>query len=106
MKTSKQHFENIYIDETGEYDQVVRWVSNDTVPPLEILTELFVAGYITREIHFDSLAVRKIEDAKFLEQYIANRQKYGYSDEEKFEMRAAFGDEEVVDIFTGERVVF
>jgi hypothetical protein len=52
------------------------------------------------------LAVRKIEDAKFLEQYIANRQKYGYSDEEKFEMRAAFGDEEVVDIFTGERVVF
>ena len=106
MKTTKEHFENIYIDETGEYGQVVRWNSNDTVPPLEILTELFVAGYITREIHFDSLAVRKIEDAKFLEQYIARRQKYGYSDEEKAEMANAFAGETVIDVFTGEEVCY
>ena len=46
------------------------------------------------------------EDAEFLDQYIANRQRYGYSDEEKFEMRAAFGDEEVVDIFTGKSIQF
>jgi hypothetical protein len=101
MKTTKEHFNQTYLE-----NNVIRWVSNDTVPPLEILTELFVSGYITREIHFDSLATRKIEDLAFLEQYVANRQKYGYSDEEKFEMRAAFGDEEVVDVFTGKVVAF
>ena len=52
------------------------------------------------------MTARKIEDLAFLEQYVANRQKYGYSDEEKFEMRAAFGDEEVVDVFTGKVVAY
>jgi hypothetical protein len=101
MKTAKQHFEQAYLE-----NNVIRWNSNDTVPPLEILTELFIAGYITREIHFDSMAAKKVEDAAFLEQYIANRRKYGYSDEEKFEMQAAFAGETVVDIFTGEVVQY
>ena len=40
-----------------------------------------------------------------LKRYIENRQKHGYSDEELFEMRASFGeDEEVVDIFTGQTI--
>ena len=52
------------------------------------------------------MAFKKDEDAKFLEQYIANRRKYGYTAEEKFEMQAAFGGEEVVDVFTGQRVVY
>ena len=42
MKTAKQHFENTYMD-----NNVIRWVSNDTVPPKDILAELCVAGYIT-----------------------------------------------------------
>ena len=45
------------------------------------------------------------KDLKVLQNYIASRQKYGYSDEELFEMRASFGeDEEVVDIFTGQTI--
>jgi DNA-binding transcriptional regulator YhcF (GntR family) len=45
------------------------------------------------------------KDLKVLQNYIASRKKYGYSDEELFEMRASFGeDEEVVDIFTGQTI--
>lgn len=99
-----KYAKEIYIDETFDYAQVVRWNSNDTVPPKEILAELCVAGFITTEVLYDSIACKDQEDAAFLEEYVARRQKYGYSDEEKFEMRAAFGDEEVVDIFTGQTI--
>jgi hypothetical protein len=44
-------------------------------------------------------------DLDFLKQYVENRAKYGYSDEELFEMQASFGpDEEVVDVFTGRTI--
>lgn len=101
MRTAKQHFEQTYMD-----NNVIRWVSNDTVPPTDILADLCVAGYITSEMLYDSIATKKKEDDAFLDRYIANRQRYGYSDEEKFEMRAAFGNEEVVDIFTGKSIQF
>jgi len=46
-----------------------------------------------------------IKDLEAITRYIENRQKYGYSDEELFEMEASFGpDEEVVDIFTGQTI--
>lgn len=85
---------------------VVRWISNDGVPPTDILNEFQIKGWITVEDVVDSLAYKKEQDMKFLAEYVANRKKYGYSDEEKFEMQAAFGGEEVVDIFTGESVVY
>jgi hypothetical protein len=45
------------------------------------------------------------KDLSVLKRYIENRQKYGYSDEELFEMRASFGeDEKVVDVFTGQTI--
>jgi len=101
MKTAKQHFENTYMD-----NNVIRWVSNNTVPPTDILAELCVAGYLTTEMLYDSIATKKKEDDAFLDQYIANRRKYGYSDEEKAEMANAFGGETVIDIFTGEEVQY
>ena len=70
------------------------------------MTEFLVGGLVSQEEVLRSISKKKEEDLAFLEQYVANRKKYGYSDEEKFEMRAAFGDEEVVDLFTGEKVVF
>jgi len=103
---SKYTQKDFYIDCTTGYGQVVRWNSSDNVPPVEILNEFQLKGWITVEDIVDSLAFKKDEDAKFLEQYIANRRKYGYTAEEKFEMQAAFGGEEVVDIFTGQRVVY
>ena len=100
-KYTKKHYR---IDHIQGYGPVVRWISSLNVPPVEILNEFQIKGWITVENIVDSLAYKEDEDAKFLEQYVANRKKYGYSDEERFEMRAAFGDEEVVDIFTGKRV--
>lgn len=90
---------DFYID-----NNVVRWNSSNNVPPTDILTEFVIAGLIDTETAANSINVKNIEDKAFLDQYVANRKKYGYSDEEKFEMRAAFGDEEVVDLFTGEIV--
>jgi len=101
MKTAKQHFENTYMD-----NNVIRWVSNNTVPPTDILADLCVAGYITSEMLYDSIDTKKKEDDAFLNQYIANRRKYGYSDEEKAEMANAFAGETVIDIFTGEEVQY
>lgn len=46
-----------------------------------------------------------LKDLEALTKYIESRNKYGYSDEELFEMEASFGpDEEVVDIFTGQTI--
>jgi hypothetical protein len=45
------------------------------------------------------------DDLDVLKQYVESRKKYGYSDEELFEMEASFGpDEQVVDIFTGQTI--
>jgi hypothetical protein len=46
-----------------------------------------------------------LKDLDALTRYIESRNKYGYSDEELFEMEASFGpDEEIVDIFTGKTI--
>jgi len=46
-----------------------------------------------------------LRDLDTLTKYIESRNKYGYSDEELFEMEASFGpDEVVVDIFTGQTI--
>ena len=106
-KMTKYTKADFYIDETkAEFGPVVRWNSSDNVPPNDILTEFLVAGYIDAETVVNSMNAKKAEDLAFLEQYVANRKKYGYSDEEKFEMQAAFGGEEVIDIFTGEIVEY
>lgn len=96
-----------YIDETNpEAGPVVRWVSSNNIPFPDMLERFLLAGVITDTEMANSIAYRKVEDAAFIEMYIANRQQYGYSPEELFEMKAAFGDEEVVDVFTGQRIVF
>jgi hypothetical protein len=98
------------IDYTKEFyvdnNDVVRWKSNDRVPFDDMLTEFLLKDLICQEQVISSMSARKIEDLTFLEQYVENRKKFGYSDEEKFEIKAAFGNEEVVDIFTGELVKF
>jgi len=46
-----------------------------------------------------------LKDLDALTRYIESRNKYGYSDEELFEMEASFGpDEVVVDVFTGKTI--
>ena len=84
-------------------DGVVRWTSNNRVMPKDCREILSHTAY--REL-FSEEASRAAEDAEsaaFLESYRKNYT--GPSEEEKAEMRAAFGTgSTVVDVITGKRI--
>ena len=105
MAIDNKYKTQFYIDDTNEVTgPVVRWNSNNQVPFDDMLTEFFVAGWIERQTMLNSTATRKEEASIAIQQYIDNRKKFGYSDEEKAEMDAAFAGETVIDVFTGEVV--
>ena len=79
----------------------VRWVSSNNICPTDILEMAVVDGTITWEMFERSTKQSSIETTEFLTRYQAMREKHGYSEEEQMEMRCEFGDEEVVDVFTG-----
>lgn len=84
-------------------DGVVRWTSNNRVMPKDCREILSHTAY--RDLFSDeaSRAAEDAETAAFLESYRKNYT--GPSEEEKAEMRAAFGTgSTVVDIITGERI--
>ena len=93
--------EQFYVDETNsETGPVVRWNSNDRIPFADMLQEFVDAGWIDTQAQANSLAQRKVEDRIALEAYARNYK--GPSDEEMFEMRAAFGPgAKVVNVLTG-----
>ena len=95
--------EDFYIDETDSASgPVVRWLSNDRIPFGDMLAEFAHAGWISVQTVENSLAQRKIEDRIALEAYAKNYR--GPSEEEQFEMRAAFGPgAQVVNVLTGHR---
>ena len=84
-------------------DGVVRWTSNNRVMPRdcrEILSHTVYRDLYSEEA---SRAAEEAETATFLESYRKNCK--GPGEEEKAEMRAAFGaGTTVVDIITGERI--
>ena len=83
----------------------LRWNSSNNIVPGDILEMAVVDGTIDIAVRNRTEEVREVEDAEFLAQYIANREKYGYSEEEKAEMRAnSDGDEEWVDVLTGKEI--
>ena len=82
----------------------IRWNSSNNIVPGDILEMAVVDGTIDIAVRNRTEEVREVENAKFFAQYRAQREKYGYSEEEKMEMRAEFGDEEVVDVFTGKAI--
>jgi len=93
--------EDFYIDETNsDSGPVVRWSSNNRIPFGDMLAEFAHAGWISVQIVENSLAQRQIEDRISLENYRRNYR--GPSEEEQFEMRAAFGSgARVVNVLTG-----
>ena len=84
-------------------DGVVRWTSNNRVMPKDCREILSHTVY--RDLYSEdaSRAAEEAETAAFLESY---RKSYkGSSEEEKAEMRAAFGTgSTVVNVITGERI--
>lgn len=81
-------------------DGVIRWNSNDRVPPSEVVAVAVKIGLPVDEAK--STAARNAEQAAFLAEYRANYK--GPSAEERFEARAAFGPgHELVNIITGHK---
>lgn len=90
------------IDEDG----IVRWKSNDSVPFPDMLYDFRHLGFIDETTERRSTETRNHESGLAIERYRKQRAEHGYSDEEMFEMRAAFGPgEEVIDILTGKKFV-
>lgn len=83
---------------------VVRWASNNSVPPADLRGLWARLGLISAEQAQASEETYQRELTAFLADYTAKRAQVGYSEEERAEMRAAFGPgETVVDVITGER---
>ena len=92
---------DFYIDETNsETGPVVRWNSNDRIPFADMLQNFVDAGWINKQEQNNSLVQRVEEDRIAIEAYRNNYK--GPSEEELFEMRAAFGaGAKVVNALTG-----
>ena len=83
----------------------LRWNSSNNIVPSDILEMAVVDGTIDIAVRNRTEEVREVEDEIFLRNYINFRQKHGYSEEEKAEMRAnSDGDEEWVDVLTGKEI--
>lgn len=97
-RTKLQFFTNAVVE-----DGIVRWKSNNQVPPTEILEFWKYIGY---EFDYDrSLEVREKEQNEFLEKYRESQKNRRYTEEEIYEMRAAFGEgATVVDIISGKKI--
>lgn len=84
-------------------DGVVRWTSNNRVMPKDCREILSHTAYRDLFSEDASRAAEEAETAAFLESYRKNYT--GPSEEEKAEMRAAFGTgSTVVDVITGKRI--
>lgn len=83
-------------------DGVVRWNSNAQVPPVDIL-ELW--RHLGKPFDFDkSVAAREVDLDRQIADYRRRMANHVPSDEEMFEMRAAFGPgSTVVNVLTGEK---
>lgn len=87
-----------YTDANG----VIRWASNNSVPPIDILELAYLDGKISEQTLLISLETKSAEDQAFFKKYIQMRQKHGYSEEELAEISANFDPSEtVVDALTG-----
>ena len=93
-------FADAYMD-----GDVVRWISNDNVPFLDMVTDFATLGLIADFKVELSENTRKIEQTAFLKEYMiaqANRSEE-QKNEERMMAQAAFGpDAKVVNILTGE----
>jgi|LakMenEpi03Aug12_release.lakeMendotaPanAssembly.Ray.scaffolds.fasta_scaffold1896195_1 hypothetical protein len=107
MKLQTKDFK--FVAKLDQYDYhhdangVIRWNSNNSVPPRDILELAWIDGKISEQTLTISLATKSEEDDAFLKQYILMRQKNGYSEEELCDINANFDSSEtVVDVITGQ----
>lgn len=96
---------NVEYAQKGGYtitNGIVRWDSNNNVPPADMVAAIATFEDIDVEA---CAAARDVDNARFIEQYItmqANRTEEQIA-EENYERRAAFGPgEKLVNVITGE----
>lgn len=96
-KAVKEADEKAIVEEDG----AIRWIASGNYLPDDFCEKLEYAGYA-----FSRTATREAKDRQVDESLKAYRsQKHTYSFEEMAEMRAAFGEGQViVDIITGEQI--
>ena len=98
---AKFYVDKFYFDD----NEVVRWKSNDSVPPEDILEEMFVDGVLDEEQLRYAQMIRNREQVAFLVEYRERMANHVPSDEEMFEMRAAFGEgATVANAITGKEI--
>lgn len=98
---SSYHHKPNFLDAKVDDNGIVRWKSNNRVPPQDILIEWDNAGF-----SFDIEASRKAREKDFAAFAAEYRKNYkGPTAEEMSEMRAAFGPGvTVVNALTGTRI--
>lgn len=98
MYTTKEYLNVTYTDDNA----VIRWSSNDRIPPRDIVDAFYKEGMIPFCVYAASTKAREEENAAFIENY---RRHFRYCDEDFAEMRAEFGPgETVVNVFTGKTI--
>jgi hypothetical protein len=104
MTPQKTYAEKM-VEEAGFYieDGILRWKTNDQVPFDDMLQDFQRLG-----IRFDVEKTKQFREKQVEESiaaYKKSMENHQYSEEELFEMRAAFGPgTEVVNIITGKKV--
>jgi len=84
-------------------DGIVRWPTNGTVPPAEVLETMLASKGITTNEFLASGRTRDAETTAFIASYREQMANHVPDAEELYEMRAAFGEgTEVVNIITGQ----
>jgi hypothetical protein len=99
MKTAIENFEKAYIQ-----DGIVFWKSNDRSPFADMLETFVDDGLIDADTMARTVQAKGEQDVAAIAEYVAHRQTNGYTREERVEMRNAFGNDDVIDVFTGSKV--
>jgi hypothetical protein len=95
-----KHIGKFYFDH-----DIVRWNSNNNVPPEDCLKEMLHDAEISIASFIHSNKQRDIETDMFLADYRERMKDYVHSEEELYEMRSAFGEgATVVNIITGKTI--
>lgn len=99
MKQVDKYLKDITIE-----NNTPRWTMGNGIPR-DILALLFVAGKINEAQHENGINFHQKQQEERLAQYIEQQKNREYTEEELFEMRAAYGKgATVVNVITGKKI--
>jgi hypothetical protein len=92
-----------YLKDITIENDTPRWTMGNGIPR-DILAVLFVAGKITEAQHSNGINFQQKQQEERIAEYVKQQQNKEYSEEELFEMRAAYGKgATVVNVITGKK---